>query len=116
MSDVMHVFGSEGWVNVNADGTIEDRDGYEHIERFDVEEYLRHYGTFHNTDILLIGFWSAGGLYDAPERDFMHEVARVVEESYYADLDDEEERIEAEKRLTNTSNEIGNEVAKRFRL
>lgn len=52
-------------------------DDYWHIQRFDLEEYRRHYpsnptGTI---DILDIGYWTVSGDYEPPEPDYRKEVA-----------------------------------------
>lgn len=46
--------------------------------RFDVQEYLRHYGFKQLPDfidVLDIGYWDTDGKYTPPERDYRNEIA-----------------------------------------
>ncbi len=75
-ADRFTVHGSWGDLIINSDGEILDRSGasegqgYAGIQRFDVAEYVEHYGALDSTDILLIGYWLFDGTYEAPDEHF----------------------------------------------
>lgn len=60
--------GSGGMIRFDETGRVVDHTGWDYlnISRVDVNEYVGHYGSLADTDILLIGFWLVDGTYEPP--------------------------------------------------
>ncbi len=91
MADKYDIRGAYGLLEVDEKGNVleytrdpydtdedemDQEDSYIRVARVDVDEYAKWFGEMHDTDILLIGYWTKDGEYEEPEADARAEFLR----------------------------------------